>query len=95
MQKRYGRRVSATQLAIRFNERQMRTLETLAAERHLTRSAVVRELVDQAEKSRIIALYTSAYESTTDDVDQFGDLGAFHYEAESARVAARSGDTTW
>lgn len=74
----------------------MQTLDALAAERHSTRSAVVKELVDQAEKARVSALYAAAHESSSaDTVDDFGDLGAFYAEAESERVAARTGQTTW
>ncbi len=88
--------MSATQLAIRFTERQIQTIDVLATERHCSRSAVVKELVDRAEKARISALYASAYDRSEDsEVDQFGDLEAFRSDVESERVAARTGETTW
>jgi hypothetical protein len=92
----YASYMGATQLAIRFNERQMQTLDALASERHSTRSAVVKALVDEAEKSRVSALYTAAYEQGgADDIDHFGDLGALHAEAEIDRIAARKGEASW
>ena len=66
----------------------MHTFDAVAAERHSTRSAVVKDLVDQAEKARISALYAEEYErGGAQDVDDFGDLGAFHAEVEKERVA--------
>jgi hypothetical protein len=88
--------MSATQLAIRFTERQIQTLDILASERQSTRTAVIKELVDQAEKARISTLYASAYErSKGAKLDQFGDLDAFHSDVESERVAGRAPETTW
>jgi hypothetical protein len=87
--------MSATQLAIRFSERQIQTLDALASELGTTRSAVVKELVDAAERARVAALYAAAYPSTSPDVDDFGDLDAFHDEAESERVDSRSAEASW
>ena len=65
----------------------MHTLDAVAAERHSSRSAVVKDLVDQAEKARFSELFSGAYESGgAQDVDDFGDLGAFHGEVEKERV---------
>jgi hypothetical protein len=48
------------------------------------------------KKVRVSALYAAAYErSDGPDVDKFGDLDAFHDEAESDRIQARSGKTEW
>jgi hypothetical protein len=88
--------MSATQLAIRFNQRQIETLDALATERHTTRSGVIKDLVDKAEKSRISALYAAAYDGHgPGNVDDFGDLEAFHDAAEQDRIAARAGEKTW
>jgi hypothetical protein len=88
--------VAATQLAIRFTDTQIQTLDALASERKCTRSAVVKELVDQAEKARVSALYEAAYvPSAGSEIDQFGDLAAFHGESEQERVAARDAEATW
>ena len=83
------------QLAIRFNARQIETLDLLAAESHTTRSAVIKKLVDDAERARIAALYAAAYQKHERDVDDHGDLDTFRNEAASERAAGRSGETAW
>ena len=40
----------------------MHSFDAVAAERHSTRSAVVKDLVDQAEKARFSELFSGAYE---------------------------------
>ena len=91
------RRMSATQLAIRFSDRQIETLDALAAETQSTRSAVVKRLVDDAERARIAALYAAAYPSgrSTQTADGFGDLHTFHDAAEQERVESRTGTSSW
>ncbi len=87
--------MTTIQLAIRFSERQIQTLDALATERHSTRTAVVKDLIDQAERARVSALYTAAYDASSSNVDAFGDLDALHVEAESERVTARASETSW
>ena len=87
--------MSVTQLAIRFNSRQIETLDLLAEELHTTRSAVIKKLVDDAERTRVRALYAAAYPKEERTVDHYGDLDAFHEEAEAERIAARSADVSW
>jgi hypothetical protein len=87
--------MSATQLAIRFTERQIETLDALALSAGTNRTAVIKQLVDEAERSHIAALYAQAYPVTHPDVDAFGDLDAFRDQAESERVEARENQTSW
>ena len=87
--------MSTSQLAIRFTEKQLATLDAIAAETKSTRSAVVKKLVDEADRARLAGLYAAGYPKRTCDVDDFGDLDAFHEEAENERIASRSADTAW
>ena len=87
--------MSGSQLAIRFTDEQMATIDAIARESHTTRSAVVKGLVDAAERDRISAAYSAGYPATQRDVDAFGDVDAFHEDAETERVDARSGDESW
>ncbi len=75
--------MSSHQLAIRFSRRQIETLDALAQEAHTTRSAIIKKLVDDAEKVLIAAAYAAGYPLDGADIDAFGDLGAFHREAEA------------
>ena len=84
-----------TQLAIRFSEQQIRVLDALASEAGTTRSAVVKQLVDDAERHRISALYAAAYPRDDDGIDAFGDLRAFHDDSETERCADRESESYW
>ena len=88
-------RMAATQLAIRFTERQLETLDHLASASRTSRTAIVKQLVDQAERVRIAALYAAGYPAGGSDVDDFGDLEAFHAAAEADRVNNPSTDSAW
>ena len=88
-------RMASAQLAIRFTERQLATLDALAAASNSTRSAVVKQLVDDAERTRVAASYATAYPTRQCDVDDFGDLDAFRDDAERERVEGRAGESTW
>lgn len=87
--------MSTLQLAIRFTDEQVQTLDALAAVENSTRSAVVKRLVDEARRLRIDALYAAAYPIGENHIDGFGDLDAFHGAAQAERVDSRSGKTTW
>jgi hypothetical protein len=90
--------MAMTQLAIRFTDEQLETLDALAAQSGTTRTAVVKKLVDDAERARVAALYEAVYSNGGDGarhVDAFGDLDALHRDLESERVAQRGGDTSW
>ena len=87
--------MAGTQLAIRFTERQIETLDALAVAAHSSRSAIVKQLVDAAERARVDALYAAAYPKDHSDIDDFGDLAAFHDAAEQERVDSRSADLSW
>jgi hypothetical protein len=88
-------RMAATQLAIRFTERQLETLDQLASASKTSRSAVVKRLVDQAEQVRIAALYAAAYPTDVPNVDEFGDLDEFHVAAEADRINNPSTESAW
>ncbi len=88
-------RMAATQLAIRFTERQLETLDHLATASKTSRSAVVKQLVDQAERARVAALYVAGYPSGGSNVDDFGDLEAFHAAAEADRTNNPSTQSAW
>ena len=87
--------MAATQLAIRFTDRQLETLDQLARASKTTRSAVVKQLVDQAERVHVAERYEAAYRIGEPDVDEFGDLGAFHAAAEADRVDHPSAQSAW
>jgi hypothetical protein len=91
--------MSSLQLAVRFTELQIKTLDLLAARHQLTRSAVLKKLVDEAEQESIRQAYESAYQRGGSVADDFGDLEALHRESEAERVATRSADpgqaTSW
>ena len=87
--------MSAIQLAIRFTARQIETLDHLAAESHTTRTAVIKRLVDDAERDRVAALYAEAYPKGQSDVDAYGDLDAFHEDVEAERASSRSEERSW
>ncbi len=87
--------MTATQLAIRFTGRQIETLDALAADAHTTRSSVVKQLVDEADRARVAARYAAGYPVKARDIDEFGDVDGFHREAESERVKSRVGKKSW
>ncbi len=60
-----------------------------------TRSGAVKQLVDEAERSRIAAAYAAGYPETGSESDGFGALATLHVEAEAERIAARAGEKTW
>jgi hypothetical protein len=84
-----------SQLAVRFTARQLQTLDALARRSNTTRSAVVKRLVDEAEKELIAASYASGYPKRADRTDGFGDLAEFHAQSEAERVAARAEQADW
>lgn len=86
--------MAGTQLAIRFTQRQIETLDALAVAAHSSRSAIVKLLVDEAERARVDALYAAAYPKERGDIDGFGDLAAFHDAAEQERVDSRDAATS-
>lgn len=86
--------MSSTQLAIRFTDQQIRALDSLVGSSGSTRSAVIKQLVDDAERKRVEALYAVAYESG-DDTDSFGDLDDFHDAMAADRRAARTTESSW
>lgn len=86
--------MATTQLAIRFTDQQIRALDSLVGTSGSTRSAVIKQLVDDAERERVAALYVAAYASD-DDTDSFGELGAFHDAMAVDRRAARTNDSSW
>ncbi len=88
-------RMATSQLAVRFTSRQLQTLDALARQAQTTRSAVVKRLVDEAEKELIAAAYTSGYPKRADRTDGFGDLAAFHAQSEAERVAGRADQADW
>jgi hypothetical protein len=83
------------QLAIRFTERQVETIDALVAKTGESRSTVLRRLVDEAERALLAERYVAAYPKVTADVDAFGDLDAFRDDAEAERVESRSVERTW
>lgn len=85
--------MSVKQLAIRFTDKQLATLDAIADETSSNRSAVVKKLVDDAEHARVAKAYASGYSQGAADVDEFGDMNEFHRSAEADRTAADSGDT--
>lgn len=88
-------RMATSQLAVRFTARQLQTLDALARRSKSTRSAVVKRLVDEAEKELIAAAYVAGYPSEDSGSDEFGDLSALHEESEAERRSGRSAETAW
>lgn len=84
-----------TQLAVRFSGDQIDTLDALAAESGLTRSAVLRKLVDEAERARIAEAYRRAYPPGERIIDAWGDLTAFHEAAAHERATDGSLGDPW
>lgn len=50
---------------------------------------------DDAERERVARLYAAGYPIGARDVDDFGDVDAFHEAAEDERVAARGTEAGW
>lgn len=84
--------MSAKQLAIRFTDKQLATLDVIAAETSSNRSAVVKKLVDDAEHARVAKAYASGYSRRAADIDEFGDVNEFHRSAEADRAATDFSD---
>ncbi len=53
----------------------------------------MKRLVEAAERERISEAYRAAYREAPIGGDGYGDLAAFHAEAEAERVAARAGES--
>lgn len=87
--------MASTQLAIRFTDRQIEVLDAMAQEAHTTRSAVVKSLVDQAERKQVAARYRTGYPKGANNVDGFGDLDSFHEAAQTERREGRRGERQW
>lgn len=87
--------MATSQLAVRFTPRQLRTLDALARRSKSTRSAVVKHLVDEAERELIASAYIAGYPEPKTSPDGFGDLGALHEASEADRLAARADETGW
>ena len=87
--------MTAMQLAIRFTARQIEILDALAQSAGTNRSAVLKSLVDDAERAHIASLYAKAYPVVRPEIDAFGDLDAFRDYAEFERVSSRIDETSW
>ena len=87
--------MTTSQLAVRFSERQLHTLDELALRSGSTRSAVIKSLVDEAERRLIAEAYRLGYPRSVSEPDGFGDLTALHDESENERVAGRAGERAW
>lgn len=87
--------MSTSQLAVRFSARQLQTLDALASRSKSTRSAVVKRLVDEAEKELIEAAYAAGYPDRQTSPDGFGELADLHRESERERAAGRDGQSGW
>jgi hypothetical protein len=87
--------MSTLQLAVRFTERQIEALDALAAKHGLTRSAMVKKLVDDAEHASIREAYAAGYKRGEGSTDEFGDLESLHAASEVERVALRNSGASW
>jgi hypothetical protein len=74
---------------------QIEAFDTLAAKHGLTRSALVKKLVDDAEQASVREAYAAGYQRGASAPDAFGDLESLHADSEVERVTSRDSETTW
>jgi hypothetical protein len=84
--------MASQQLAIRFTEDQIDVIEQAASELGISRSALVKKLVDDLKAIRIASSYAAGYPLGGRNVDDWGDLDAFHDAAARARRENRTAD---